>query len=333
MSPNTPTAFSVSQGSIQDASISKRWASLRSLCQQDSPFSSELYAAGLQEFAGFDHRIFIVSKKDRDLGGILVYFQQKGPFKVATVPPFTCFTSLLTTSPLASVSTSETGTPYTLLLRQLQEYFDAILLHHHPSLKDIRLFKWTSWKTTPLYTYHVDLSNPRSIQDSWSTSTKRAFKKHAPNHKLSENPEAIRQALQLAQASYSRHGRSLPLPLERLQKLTSHLHKAGMIRVFTLIPDTEKEPTAAVALLHDREVAYYWLAGSVPGHSMTVLLGCLLPKLAEEGFRLFDFVGANTPPIAEFKRRLGPTLIPYFATQCSPSKAFAMLQSLKRTFR
>lgn len=330
MSPSTPTAYTVTHGSISDSVLAERWEALRAQSPQNSPFSSTRFAAGLRDFAGFENTIFLVSKGGIDLAGVLLYSQRKGPFNVATVPPFTSFSSLISTTSLESVATSEAGTPYTLLLHKIQEHFDSILLHHHPTLKDIRLFKWSSWKTTPLYTYHIDLTDADDIEAGWSASTRRTFKKHASDHIFEERPRGLDSVVKLAEASYKRHGRSLPIPPKELLAFADQLSEAGMIRTFTLTPTNQDAPTAGVALLHDHEVAYYWLAGSVPGHSMTILLGHLFPRLASEGIRLFDFVGANTPYIAEFKRRFGPELVPYYATHCSPSTTFAFLQTIRR---
>ena len=331
MSFNTPTSYTISHGSLRDSLLAERWESLRARSIQNSPFSSVAFAAGMSKFSSYDTAIFIVSDTSSDLAGILVYTKKKGPFRVATVPPFTSFTSLLTTIPLRGVATSDSATPYSLLLHTLRQHFDSILLHHHPALDDVRLFQWASWQTNPLYTYHIDLTDLNKAESAWSSSTRRTYKKHAASYSFKEDPHAVKEAVALATGSYQRHGRPIPLPPDQLVSFASSLQKAGMVRMFTVTPNDEDRPTAALALLHDEEVAYYWLAGSVPGHSMTVLLGQLLPRLAADGIRLFDFVGANTPYIAEFKRRFGPALIPYYATGCSPGKLFASLQSLKST--
>ena len=331
MNPDTPTHYTISHGSLNDKALIDRWEAFRTQSPQNSLFSSITFAHGVREFAGYEPQIIVVSNSKQDIAGILAYSKQKGPFQIATVPPFTSFSSLVTTTPLQSVATSEAGTPYTLLLHRLRELFDHILLHHHPSLQDVRLFQWASWKASPRYTYHIDLTvDPSHLGANWSASTKRTFKKHASAFSFKETPSAADAVIDLLKASYGRHGRPLPLPSDQLSGFISHLQQAGMVRIFTLTSAKSTSPTAGIALLHDKEVAYYWLAGSIPGHSMTVLLGHLLPMLASEGIRLFDFVGANTPYIAEFKRRFGPTLAPYYATQCTPSKSFASLQSLKR---
>jgi hypothetical protein len=61
---------------------------------------------------------------------------------------------------------------------------------------------------------------------------------------------------------------------------------------------------------------------------MTVLLAEALPRLRADGLAAFDFVGANTPSIAEFKRRLGPALVPYFRIERCTRAGLALLLRL-----
>ncbi|HET6566995.1 MAG TPA: hypothetical protein VFG50_03460, partial [Rhodothermales bacterium] len=56
-------------------------------------------------------------------------------------------------------------------------------------------------------------------------------------------------------------------------------------------------------------------AGSEPGPAMSVLLANMLPALASSGMRTFDYQGANTPSIAEFKRRMGARLVSYYGIE------------------
>ena len=85
-----------------------------------------------------------------------------------------------------------------------------------------------------------------------------------------------------------------------------------------------------MVLTHGR-TAYYWIAGSVPGPAMTVILGAVLGRLRSEGFESFDFLGANTPSIAEFKRRFGPALVEYPRLVASRSRIFEAMLSAKHT--
>ena len=110
------------------------------------------------------------------------------------------------------------------------------------------------------------------------------------------------------------------------------LQECGLVRIFTVAPSKNAAPTAGVALLHDGEQAFYWIAGSVPGPSMTVLIGRLLLELKAAGVDCFDFAGANTPSIAEFKRRFGATLTPYFAVTRRPNRLLGAVTRFKSLF-
>ena len=63
---------------------------------------------------------------------------------------------------------------------------------------------------------------------------------------------------------------------------------------------------------------------------MTVLLGHVLARLREEGVAYFDFVGANTPSIAEFKRRFGSELVSYFRARHTARPELRLLDRLRR---
>ena len=88
-------------------------------------------------------------------------------------------------------------------------------------------------------------------------------------------------------------------------------------------------PEAGLAALTDGRTAHYWLAGSVPGAAMTVLLAEAFTRLAEEGVTTFDFAGANTPSIAEFKRKFGSTLVPYARARCVSHPALRLADRLR----
>ncbi|MEX0599100.1 MAG: GNAT family N-acetyltransferase, partial [Rhodothermales bacterium] len=101
---------------------------------------------------------------------------------------------------------------------------------------------------------------------------------------------------------------------------------------FAVRHKSSDEIHAAVVILNDGRTAYYWIAGSRPGDGMTVLIGELLPRLFNQGIELFDFMGANTPGIAEFKRKFGARLVPYFAlTRCRED--LTLLRTLRNMWR
>lgn len=105
-----------------------------------------------------------------------------------------------------------------------------------------------------------------------------------------------------------------------------------MVHVHALKATATGACEAGVVVLHDDATAHYWIAGSRPGPAMTVLLGHLLERLASNGMKLFDFVGANTPSIAEFKRRFGPQLVSYYRVEETSAVGLKLL-GLARSWR
>ncbi|MCH8962729.1 MAG: GNAT family N-acetyltransferase, partial [Bacteroidetes bacterium] len=114
-----------------------------------------------------------------------------------------------------------------------------------------------------------------------------------------------------------------------LLRLVDALCAEGQVRLFTATPHDAETPEGGLAVLHDGRTAHYWIAGSAPGPAMTVLLGHTLPRLRDDGIEQFDFVGANTPSIAEFKRHFGPVLTPYFFLEKITRPELRLLYRLK----
>jgi hypothetical protein len=109
-----------------------------------------------------------------------------------------------------------------------------------------------------------------------------------------------------------------------------HLREAGYAMSFAVTAVETREIEAAATILTDRREAFYWVVGSRPGPAMTVLIGKMLPLLAEKGFARFDFMGANTPSVAEFKRKLGPRLETYYGINYVGRKTLKVASALRR---
>ena len=288
----------------------------------------------MERILGYTVKLFIISEGEKDLAGILTYSEKKGPFSRIVVPPVTPFSSLITRFEELPATSSSHLQPYGILLEHLEREFDGIRIHNHPSLRDVRLFQWKQWLVSPLYTYLIDIEAPYDTNEtSWSTGTRRAYRKHADNYTFREDNTAIEAAIGLCAKSYKRHDRGLPVSQKQLFEFCTYLQRHNMVRIFTVSQNSASEPEAAVVLLYDRQTAYYWLAGSEPGHGMTILLGQLFRFLPKTGLKYFDFVGANTQLIAEFKRRFGSTLTPYYAVQHRPNRVLATLENIKRSRR
>ena len=260
--------------------------------------------------------------------GALVFEKRRGPLRAAVLPPFVPYATPLLDAPLRETDTHHRRSALDALLTLLATEFDQTSLVLHPSLDDGRAFQWAGWQVEPAYTYRLDIHDQESATAGWSSTPKHTFRSKAEDYSVREGADAIADAVALVEASHERQDHALGVPLGAVQTLASRLVEAGLLRVF--VARREGVGEAAVFVLSDGRTAHYWIAGSAPGPAMTVLVGRLLDRLRDDGVAYFDFVGANVPTIAEFKRKFGSTLVPYLRARHVAHPALRLLDRLRR---
>lgn len=298
--------------------------------------------------------------------GILLFERRRGPFRTVDLPPFLPYTSVLTADPHRESDVHHRRSALEALCPLLAETYDEIRLQLPPRFADVRLFQWAGWNAEPRYTYRLAVPDADSTEgppgdaSRWSGSTRRLYENEREAFTLETDPGGATRVIDLAAESYRRHGRSLPGPgSNALRSLVEELLEAGLVRVAAARETDTGEVAAGCVLLVGKRTDYYWIAGSRPGPAMTVLLGALvrgeLPTVREgrereEGEavsgpasvndagnpplgRTLDLVGANTPSIAEFKRKFGGRLTPYYRVSTRPSLLLEALARLRRRSR
>ncbi len=311
---------------LDDNAIRSRWADLIS-DSSASPFDALAYHDAIVRATGYHAEILIARTHATDEAGMVVHWKRIGPYKRVVIPPFTPFTSFLSRHPFREADMHDRRSAFEVLLAALESRFDITHVHLPPAIADVRCCRWRGWSAAPLYTYVADLN--RDPFEGWSKGTRRTFQSSSESYVMDIDGFPPSEAVRLLTNSLKRQNHRLPLQTNALNDLLARLQTAGLVSIYTARPDDSSRPEAAVAVLRNSNSAAYWLAGSTPGASMTVLLGKLLSDLREKGLSSFDFVGANTPQIAEFKRRFGPALTPYYRI----GKISALLPRLFPTFR
>ena len=311
---------------LDDASALARWQALWETSPQRSSFSSPAYARAAAEAFGLQCEMHLTASATRDEAGALVYWRRRGPYRTAVLPPFTQYSPVVLREPPSEADVHARRSAFEGLLAALEP--DFALLFFSIAITDVRPAQWRRWRVTPVYTYRLALDDD-DLLHRWSSATRRTFRKHAPAFRVEENPDTASAVIGLCAESYRRHGRPLPADADALHTLVETLRAQGSVRLFTATPEGGAAPEGGLAVLHDGRTAHYWIAGSTPGPAMTVLLGHALPRLREAGIQQFDFVGANTPSIAEFKRHFGPALTPYFHLQKITRPELRLLHRLR----
>jgi len=310
-----------------------RWTSLEDRSVVSTAFSSESYLSALVDVTGLPAEITFITEDGRDIAGLVSLRSKFGPLHRVVPAPLTPFSALAAESLPASADIHTHSSWLDALSKALVSRYSTIDLMLPPPFLDVRALQWHGWSASPLYTFHLPISDEDSNLSCWSESTSRRFRKHRKDFSIRSDDEDVEEVVRLCTAGYSRHNKNAPLSIEQMTRLAAMLKDSGKMQCWSVSEEGSDNISAGILLLRHKQTAVYWIAGSQPGPGMTVLIGLLVSELHKEGVLILDFVGANTPTIAEFKRRFNPELTPYFRVRHTRSGLLKILQSTIRVFR
>jgi hypothetical protein len=248
-----------------------------------------------------DFELFV--SNDRQVGAppwvAAIHARKRGPYRVAGPPPYTPYTSLATGS----------RADLDKVLSAIAARFAEIRVQAPPGLAG-HSDAPQGWQVRNFATYLAPVAPGPELYPLWSENRRRTLRTGKGDFQTVEHPDETAVLGRLVAQSYAGHGRAAQLGAAGIASLALAAISNGVARLF-VTRNSAGQVVAAVAFLVSGQSAYYWLAGSEPGPAMTVLLSDALPTLYTDGIRAFDFVGANTPSIAEFKRRFGSVLQDY----------------------
>lgn len=322
-----PPPFRTSLHRPNDPAVRAAWEALVAQSPQATACSHLAFGAAVEEALRLPAWVAAVWEEERLRAGALLFEKRRGPFRAAALPPLVQFVTPLLDAPLRDTDVHHRRSALDALLGLLHEAFHQTTLVLHPSLADARPLLWAGWDVRPAYTYRLDLSRHEPITKGWSSTPKHTLKKDAGLFDIREGLDEVEAAVALVEGSHDRREHALGTSTAALAGLVRALDGAGLVRVF--VARRGGTPEAGLFVLTDGRTAHYWLAGSVPGPAMTVLVGHVMERFREEGTAYFDFVGANTPSIAEFKRKFGGRLVPYFRARHTAHPALRLLDRLR----
>ena len=312
---------------LSDPAVRPAWERLLAQSAQATAYADLRFAARVEAALGLPAFVAAVWEDEVLRAGALVFEKRRGPYRAAALPPLVQYASPLLDGELRETDVHHHRSALDALLGLLADSFHQATLVLHPSLGDVRPLQWQGWRVEPVFTYRLDLQAHDAVTSGWSSNPKRTLKKERNDFTFVDGADCVADALALVEASHARQGQALGVASEAAAALTHGLATDGLVRAF--VARRGDTPEAGLLVLSDGQTAHYWLAGSEPGAAMTVLLGYVLTRLRGEGVAYFDFVGANTPSIAEFKRRFGSELVPYFRARLTTRPELRLLDGLR----
>jgi Acetyltransferase (GNAT) domain len=322
--------------SPSDSRTRDRWAALSGVSAFRSPFADLDYLSDLSD--AMNRKVGIVFvERDDDEAAVAFQLRSFGRWSKADPGPLTPFACIMAKS-LPTDAQIHAGTGWDACLADnLPRHFDSIILPLPLSMQDVRSFQWKNWKVSPRYTYRVAMEAEGDATALWSEGTRRVYRNKESDFTLTESTDAALTISELWESAYLRHRRNPPVSGSVALRLLESGLKREDTRLFVLRRNEDSVVVAGLAVRCTGKESFYWMAGSESGPGMTVLIGKVLTILQKDGFEYLDFVGANTPSIAEFKRRFNPTLESYYVAAHSGSsvmRLFSVLNAARhRVFR
>lgn len=180
-----------------------------------------------------------------------------------------------------------------------------------PVVNDVRPFVWSGMKASPRYTYHIQLDECFSRMDSGVLNKARKAKKIGYDCFVTSDYESVQECLR---GPEERKGFDHSVTFEGLELLGSLLDKNFVC--FLAVDNTGEPAGAWVRVFQENGLAIAWSAG-IKSHALKDGVNNLLGEYALDyfsarGCQVFDFVGANIPPVAEMKEAWGGELVCYY---------------------
>lgn len=272
--------------------------------------AAEAQAAQCQLLGAFDGEHLVAG-----CAGVISGGGWRQRFATPALLPHTGFVFRQSTSDRTPHIESERSAATTALLHDLQQRFARVQLTHAPALTDARPFQWAGWQVTPRYTYHLSLSEDRTqVWDGFERRTRTAIRKA---EKTGYRVEACTDTDELRRLYGAVYGgeAGAPVPAGIMQNMAAAASADGLVEGWRCM-SAAGETAAAVFFARDQETLYAWVAGADPAHRDAGATSLLYwHVLQHTTCSHFDFVGANMPSIAFFKRGFGGDLVPYCATE------------------
>jgi hypothetical protein len=198
------------------------------------------------------------------------------------------------------------------LAQSIRGRFTKLRLDVLVDAAEIAPFKQSGWNAEPRYTFVSDLA--ANIEASATPAVRRRARRAAAAGVELDFAAGSDEFIELWRQTCARRNIGLFLDPSSLPRLLDRIVVESMGEIIgARLPDGRL--VAANVILYDESFAYFWLSGfdrSEPHHGASNQL-CHLQTLRRAANRVgrFDWLGANTPGVTEYKASFGPRVVGY----------------------
>lgn len=285
---------------------------------QGTVFNTSRWAGIIGDVFGVPRAIYGALRHDNLVGGISLFHKKRYGLKVMTRIPLTPYSGILF-SPSSDEKYQklivEQREIAELILKELENQFQFLQLSFHHSVQDLRALQWRGWSLKPQYTLVSKIENIEKLWEGLSSSLRRKINRAQEKDFTvieKDNPSLL---LALQEESYRRNGLKPVLPYDIFERYCAVLIRSGLLRIYS-ISDSNGNVHSERAVVLWNGCSYDWIAGTdakwIEGNATHLLVWEMMKRLSAGGYGTFDFLGANTPHIVDFKQSFGGELRNYY---------------------
>jgi CelD/BcsL family acetyltransferase involved in cellulose biosynthesis len=275
------------------------WERLHADSPDSNVFSSAKWLSVMAEVFHRHALGFVLESDGTPMAGIPLLLRRRGPLRVATPLPISLYAGLIrcAASPL----------PLDQLLSVIEHEFHFISLSAVFSGEERNMLAMRGWRLRKQQSIRISLNDMQSVWEGFSQSLRRKLRRASEGQLRLDTDPPLDLVVRMFEQSYLRHGTLPPIPGTTLERWLRALTECGITNCFAARhPDGRY--AAVRVVIRNGNVLYDWLAGVDPSVAPSAahwLVHALLARYAAEGCMLFDFMGANTPGVTDFKRSFG----------------------------
>ena len=328
------------QYNIRDLDLAERplWDDFVRSSANGLLFHSTSWADTIQTVFKRPYKITVLMKNEIIVSGIL-YWPREGSIPSITSTPLTYYQGILHIIPpqkkLSSVN-ADIQKRTDMLLNYLCEKYSFIDIPLSRNVIDTRTYKWKNFNVKPFHTYIIELTSDEEILARFNQSLRRKINVSGKQDLSVVASESTKEITQFIADSYKYHRTTPPISSEKIELFLQETIKRDIGRIYYL--EKQGEYLCGLAVLWDKNNLFAIFSGINSRYrdsQYSQFLHASVLLLPEFRGKTFDFLGANTRQLEQFKRSFGGELHTFFRVTYYKNpivKGFHRIRSFQHIF-
>jgi len=304
----------------------EKWDEWLKRSQGGSFFHQSAILDVITEYSGTKLHRLVGYKGQHPIGIFPIFELSKGPVKIVFSPP-----PSLNIPSLGPVLFEKDQLKQHKLERRNRRFIEGCLswiereispkyirVVSTPSYQDPRPFSWEEFEVVPSHTYHVDLSvGTEEVMNRFKKSLRSDIRRSQDEeYELRRGDEDdVRFVIEKVRERYEAQGKEYQLSPE----YAVDLHQTGENNQLPVyIGESNGERVSGILSPRFNDTLYFWQGGGKPDVSLPMndlIHWRIIRDGIEDGFPIYDLVGANTPRLCEYKTKFNPRLKTYYTME------------------